>query len=109
MPPPLTSRSTLSLAEGLAAVLHWLWCLQARSTDPSVVEGERQRFLQLLRLLPQGSLVMTDSQAIDVVHPWTQATVRQPASQPGRCRVGDDDDGDGLTVMGGWGVRMRGR
>jgi len=41
------------------------------SSMQSPYEEEKAKFLSLLSLLPPGSLVVTDSQAIDVVHAWT--------------------------------------
>jgi GTPase SAR1 family protein len=46
----------------------------ARSADPAVAEKERQRFLKALKpmLEHQGpAIIITDSQAVDIVHPWT--------------------------------------
>jgi biotin synthase-like enzyme/GTPase SAR1 family protein len=46
----------------------------ARSADPAVVDKERQRFCKALKpvLEHQGpALIITDSQAVDIVHPWT--------------------------------------
>jgi hypothetical protein len=45
---------------------------KARSADASVREVERLRFVGMLRRLPRGSLVVTDSQAVDVVDAWTR-------------------------------------
>ena len=45
---------------------------KARSPDAAVREAERRRFVAMLRPLPAGSLVVTDSQAVDVVDPWTR-------------------------------------
>ncbi len=48
---------------------------KARSKDPIEVEEERQRFVQHLNTLKQSGklkLVITDSQAIDVVQKWTK-------------------------------------
>lgn len=44
---------------------------KARSPDPTVRAAERARFVGMLGRLPPGSLVVTDSQAVDVVDPWT--------------------------------------
>jgi hypothetical protein len=41
------------------------------SSKQSPYGEEKAKFLSLLSLLPPGSLVVTDSQAIDVVHAWT--------------------------------------
>lgn len=46
---------------------------RARSPDRVVREAERARFVGMLGRLPPGSLVVTDSQAVDVVDPWTTA------------------------------------
>jgi hypothetical protein len=46
---------------------------KARASVAGVREGEKQRFLSLVAHLPPGSLVVTDSQAVDVVHPWTES------------------------------------
>lgn len=49
----------------------------ARSSDPAVVEGEKERFLRALSPVVQHvasgrpALIVTDSQAVDIVHPWT--------------------------------------
>lgn len=46
----------------------------ARSDDPEVVERERQRFLRALQpvLNHDGpAIIVTDSQAVDILHPWT--------------------------------------
>jgi biotin synthase-like enzyme len=46
----------------------------ARSADPAVSEKERQRFLKALKPVRehQGpAIIITDSQAVDIVHPWT--------------------------------------
>ncbi|WIA39023.1 hypothetical protein OEZ86_005171 [Tetradesmus obliquus] len=46
----------------------------ARSSDASAVERERQRFMRALQPLLQADgpkLLVTDSQAMDIVHPWT--------------------------------------
>lgn len=49
----------------------------ARSSDPVVVQGEKERFLRSLGPVIQHAatgrpaLIVTDSQAVDVVHPWT--------------------------------------
>lgn len=45
---------------------------KARSPDPTVRAAERARFAGMLGRLPPGSLVVTDSQAVDVVDPWTK-------------------------------------
>ena len=45
---------------------------KARASDAGVREEERKRFLALVGQLPLGSLLITDSQAVDVVHPWTE-------------------------------------
>lgn len=44
---------------------------RARDRNESISNAERQRFLHIMHHLPRGSVVITDSQAIDVVHPWT--------------------------------------
>lgn len=44
------------------------------SSDPALVEQERRRFQRALQPLlahPGPKLIVTDSQAVDVVHPWT--------------------------------------
>ena len=46
----------------------------ARSADPKIAEKERQRFLKALKPVVdhQGpAIIITDSQAVDIVHPWT--------------------------------------
>lgn len=45
---------------------------KARSPDSNEREAERRRFVGMAGRLPEGSLVVTDSQAIDVVDPWTR-------------------------------------
>ncbi len=45
---------------------------QARSPDAAVRAREEGRFADMVRRLPPGSLVVTDSQAVDVVDPWTR-------------------------------------
>ncbi|KAL4444885.1 hypothetical protein ABPG77_003935 [Micractinium sp. CCAP 211/92] len=63
------------------AIRHWAVTLayrmnlaHARSNDPGLVERERSRFLRALQpvLAHCGPrLIVTDSQAVDVLHPWT--------------------------------------
>ena len=46
----------------------------ARSDDPEVSERERQRFLRALKPVLEHdgpAIIVTDSQAVDIVHPWT--------------------------------------
>ncbi|KAL9646410.1 hypothetical protein ABK040_006409 [Willaertia magna] len=46
----------------------------ARSNDLIVVEKEKQRFLNVIKPLIESNqlkLLITDSQAIDIIHPWT--------------------------------------
>ncbi|PSC71854.1 iron hydrogenase assembly [Micractinium conductrix] len=46
----------------------------ARSSDPALVERERARFLRALQpvLAHTGpKIIVTDSQAVDILHPWT--------------------------------------
>ena len=46
----------------------------ARSSDKSLVEKEKKRFIDAITALRDNSklkLVVTDSQAMDIVHPWT--------------------------------------
>ncbi|KAG1678881.1 hypothetical protein FOA52_003549 [Chlamydomonas sp. UWO 241] len=47
----------------------------ARSGDPEIVAAERARFDRAMKPLlehPGPKVLVTDSQAIDIVHPWTQ-------------------------------------
>lgn len=63
------------------AIRHWatttayrMDLAAARGDDPAKAEAERRRFIRALQpvLLHDGpKLLITDSQAIDIVHPWT--------------------------------------
>ncbi|KAL4448101.1 hypothetical protein ABPG75_005320 [Micractinium tetrahymenae] len=63
------------------AIRHWAVTLayrmnlaHARSLDPALVQQERARFLRALQpvLAHQGpKIIVTDSQAVDILHPWT--------------------------------------
>ncbi|CEM24053.1 unnamed protein product [Vitrella brassicaformis CCMP3155] len=48
---------------------------KARSSDPAEVQEEKSRFLKMLNMVLQQTagpkLLITDSQAMDIVHPWT--------------------------------------
>ena len=53
----------------------------ARSGDPAKVAAERRRFLRALDPLlrhPGPCILVTDSQAMDIVHPWTMNESGQP-------------------------------
>ncbi|GLC62896.1 hypothetical protein PLESTB_001956500 [Pleodorina starrii] len=65
------------------AIRHWATVLSVRldldaarnKLGPEAYEAERQRFGSFIKLLQENNagpvLVVTDSQAVDVVHPWT--------------------------------------
>ncbi|KXZ55371.1 hypothetical protein GPECTOR_3g5 [Gonium pectorale] len=64
------------------AIRHWSTVMSVRldldaargKLGPEAREAERQRFSNVIRLLEENqgpALVVTDSQAVDVVHPWT--------------------------------------
>ncbi len=47
---------------------------RARSRNPEEVAAERRRFTRAIQPLlnhPGPKLIVTDSQAVDIVHPWT--------------------------------------
>lgn len=75
-PATQNSCSLINLANFLFFLL--VWC----SSDPDLVEKERRRFLTALRpaLEHPGPVIMvTDSQAVDIVHPWTlDQTTHEP-------------------------------
>jgi [FeFe] hydrogenase H-cluster maturation GTPase HydF len=54
---------------------------KGRSLDQKVKEGERERFLKNLCGLKRGAnlpLLITDSQAMDLIHPWTLSEKKKP-------------------------------
>jgi len=70
------------------AIRHWATTVgyrmdlaRARSSNPVEVQAERTRFMRALQPMlnhPGPKLMITDSQAVDIVHPWTLDAAGKP-------------------------------